>query len=592
MAVFVYSGKWGGREGLVQLKIILAAALTAVLAACGIADGQTNLRYKWFYAPQNLRVDSEVVVLQQLMQRAHDAGYNGVVLADYKLQTLDQQPPSYFTNAAAVTLTAKRLGLEVYPTVFPVGYANGMLSHDPNLVEGQPVRNELFIAGAGPVPGTAVLVPEPAAALNNGGFETVNGNTFPGYLLQDAPGQSTFEDTTTVHGGQRSLRMANIGTVSPQFGLCRVAQSVQVSPWRQYHVSAWIKTSGFDRPGSIRIQALVPGSLAALCSFDLVVQPTQDWTQYHITFNSQANTSVYVYFGVWGGNAGQLWWDDGQLEEVGLLNVIRRPGAPLSVVSDVGGQEFQEGVDYAPISDPRMGTVPFAGGFEVYHTPPAITLTPNSRIQAGQRLRVSFYHAVMTGADKTAICLSEPATYNLMKEEAYRNCEIFHPRGLFMGHDEIRVMNWCRACQSRNLTPGQILAESTTRSEHICRAALGGDGHNRDVFIWSDMYDPYHNAVPSYYLCNGSLVEAAAGLGTDIIVVNWNYDQRAQSLAYFSGRGNRQILAGYYDGPVANIRTWLNDAHAMNVPIEGVMYTTWANNYADLEAFAQAAWGP
>ncbi len=124
----------------------------AVLAACGIADGQTNLRYKWFYAPQNLRVDSQVAVLQQLMQRAHDAGYNGVVLADYKLQVLDQQPPSYFTNAAAVALSAKRLGLEVYPTVFPVGYANGMLSHDPNLVEGQPVRNALFVAGAGPGP--------------------------------------------------------------------------------------------------------------------------------------------------------------------------------------------------------------------------------------------------------------------------------------------------------------------------------------------------------------------------------------------------------------------------------------------------------
>ncbi len=438
------------------------------------------------------------------------------------------------------------------------------------------------------------MFPEPAAALNNGGFEAVNGNTFPGYLLQDAPGQSTFADTTVVHGGQRSLRMANIGTVSPQFGLCRVAQSVQVSPWRQYHVSAWIKTSGFDRPDTIRIQALVPGSLLALCSFDLVVQPTQDWTQYHITFNSQANTTVYVYFGVWGGNAGQLWWDDGQLEEVGLLNVIRRPGAPLSVVADVGGQEFQEGVDYAPISDPHMGTVPFAGGYEVYHTPPAITLTPNSHIQAGQRLRVSFYHAVMTGADKTAICLSEPATYDLMKDQARRNCEVFHPRGLFMAHDEIRVMNWCQACQSRNMSSGQILAESTTRSEHICREALGDNGSDRrkDVFIWSDMYDPYHNAVPSYYLCNGSLVEAATGLGTDIIVVNWNYDQRAQSLPYFSGRGNRQILAGYYDGPVANIRTWLNDAHAMNVPIEGVMYTTWANNYADLEACAHAAWGP
>lgn len=29
----------------------------------------------------------------------------------------------------------------------------------------------------------------------------------------------------------------------------------------------------------------------------------------------------------------------------------------------------------------------------------------------------------------------------------------------------------------------------------------------------------------------------------------------------------------------------------MNVPIAGVMYTTWAGNYADLESFAHNAWG-
>src|SRR5205823_6008077 len=137
----------------------------------------------------------------------------GVVLADYKLQILDQVPQHYFSNAAAVVARANQLGLELYPCAFPVGYANGMLAHNVNLIEAQPVHNALFIAGAG---ATTFFFPEPSAALNNGGFETVSGNTFPGYFLQDSPGQMTFADTATVHGGTRSLRMANIGTVSPQ----------------------------------------------------------------------------------------------------------------------------------------------------------------------------------------------------------------------------------------------------------------------------------------------------------------------------------------------------------------------------------------
>jgi hypothetical protein len=568
---------------------VVALVMAAFAVACPAQ--QANLRYKLFYASQNLLVDANVTALQQLMQRAHDAGYNGVVLADYKLQILDQVPQHYFTNAAAVVASAHQLGLELYPCTFPVGYANGMLAHNPNLIEAQPVQNALFVAGGTGAVATATFTPDPAVSLNNGGFETANGNTLSGFSFQDGAGQSSFVDTTTVHGGARSLRMANIGSVSPQYGMCRVMQQVTVSPHRQYHLSVWLKTSSFDRPGSIRVQVLAPGSLAALCSYELGAQQTQDWTQYHIVFNSEGYSSVYVYFGVWGGNAGQLWWDDAALEEVGLLNVVRRPGAPLTVAAEGGGTVYQEGVDYASVADPRLGVIPWAGEYEVYHTPPQIQLLPGTHIQPGQRLRVSFYHAITTDQGKTAICLSEPQTFGLMKEEAWRICSTFSPRGLFMAHDEVRVMNWCQACQSRGVTPGQLLADNATRGEVLCRRALSKYNGGTDVFIWSDMFDPYHNAVASYYLSNGSVAAAAAGLPQDLVVVNWNYAQRAQSLPFFHNRGNRQVLAGYYDGPVGNIRTWINDAHALNVPIEGVMYTTWVGNYADLEAFAQQAWG-
>lgn len=66
----------------------------------------------------------------------------------------------------------------------------------------------------------------------------------------------------------------------------------------------------------------------------------------------------------------------------------------------------------------------------------------------------------------------------------------------------------------------------------------------------------------------------------------------AESLAFFARRGHRQILAGYYDHRPDAIRAWREKGKsAAPGSVVGVMYTTWANCYDDLEAFARAAWG-
>ena len=74
------------------------------------------------------------------------------------------------------------------------------------------------------------------------------------------------------------------------------------------------------------------------------------------------------------------------------------------------------------------------------------------------------------------------------------------------------------------------------------------------------------------------------------MIVNWNSGGRSSSIPFFAGLGHPQILAGYYDGPVDDIKGWLAEA-AKNRGSNGVLYTTWVGNYADLEAFAKAAWG-
>ena len=560
--------------------------LLALLAVSGRAQGQAaQFKYRWVWVMQNLMVDEQVPKLQALMQRAKKAGYNGIALADFKFNVLDRVTPNYYKNIAAIQETARQLDMALIPTVCPIGYSNGLLAHDPNLAEGLPVRDAVFVVKGSEA---QVVTPE-AEGLKNGGFEAASGDKMTGWDYQDNPGGDTFSDTTIKHGGMASLRMENIGKSHPTNA--RVIQKVIVPPYRQMHLSCWIKTDAFDRTGDVHATVLGADG-RSLNHVNWHIQKTQDWTRYNTIFNSLNNASVNVYFGVWGGNAGKIWFDDAHLEEAGLVNVLRRDGCPLTVRGE-DNTIYKEGVDFEPVKDARMGVIPYEGEYEVWHAPPGIHLKPGSRIRDGQQLRVSFYHNVKIYDDQVCACISEPKVYALLKEQINGVQKLLHPTGYFLSHDEFRVANWCAACQARNLTPGQMLADNTRRCIQMARQA----NPKADIFIWSDMYDPFHNAVDeNYYLVNGPWKGSWEGLPPDAVVVNWNPDHARESLGFFANRGNPQILAGYYDGDPNSIKTWLGVGKGIRdksgkAIVQGVMYTTWNNNYDALETFARSAWG-
>jgi hypothetical protein len=126
-----------------------------------------------------------------------------------------------------------------------------------------------------------------------------------------------------------------------------------------------------------------------------------------------------------------------------------------------------------------------------------------------------------------------------------------------------------------------MLAETARQCEAILREANPGGR----IYTWSDMFDPNHNAHANYYLVNGDLAGSWEGLSPQTIILPWNYDKRNESLAWFAGRGHRQIIAGYYDDDPAKVRNWLEAAGKVK-GVDGVMYTTWVSNYSDIEKFA------
>ena len=106
------------------------------------------------------------------------------------------------------------------------------------------------------------------------------------------------------------------------------------------------------------------------------------------------------------------------------------------------------------------------------------------------------------------------------------------------------------------------------------------------ILVWSDMFDPHHNAIDNYYLVNGSLKGSWEGLDRSVTIMNWNFGHRDESLAFFAQRGHHQIIAGFYDGPLDEVGRWLDSARPVS-NIDGFMYTTWRQDYSQLEAVAR-----
>lgn len=517
------------------MRTIIAFLLLVFLTPFAHAQSQPDL---WFYCPMNLLPDQNIDKLEQLWRRAAQAGYNHVLLADSKFMRLGDMPKSYFRNCERVKRLARELHIQIVPAEFDIGYSNDLLSNDPNLAEGLPVKGTLFVVREG----QASCETDPPVGLTKTSF--VDGS---------------------VHMGAR------IAMVKDNGNNARFVYKLTVPRFRCYHVSVDIKTDQYT--GQPEIHALA--GKRNLSWQTLQVKRTQDWTTYDIVFDSLDNTTVNLYFGVWGEGMGRLQWRNWRIEEVGLLNVLRRDGAPCTVTTE-DGKPLVEGKDYDRIEDPHLGNVPYAGEYQAWHTPPTIH---THGLPDGARLRVAWFFPPIIYDGQVSACISEEKTNQLLADQAKRMRDLWGADGYMMSFDEFRCCNWDESCQQRKLTPGQMLADSLRRCTKLVQP--------QQAYTWNDMFDPYHNAVVGpYYLVNGPWTGSWEGLDPGVIILNWNHGKRDQSLKFFADRGNRQVLCGFYDNDLSEWQQWLDSAKHVK-GVVGYMYTTWRHDYSKLEPFAK-----
>jgi hypothetical protein len=315
-----------------------------------------------------------------------------------------------------------------------------------------------------------------------------------------------------------------------------------VEPWHQYLVSFPDNARGAlgvldaDYPHALRLE---DSARSGATTF---------------VFNSAASTRVHVF-----GPARFA------IEETALVNVVERDGAPLKIYDEA--HTFHEGADY---------------------TSSPIRIPPQSGIRDGQEVSIDYYAITKIGNEGLGLCLTDPevqqwAAANVQKVAALLPVD----SPLFLQHDEMRHMNSCASCRRMNKTAGQLLAWSLQGLITSLAATVPA----RPLYIWSDMFDPWHNAHDHFYFVEGDLKGSWEGLPPSVTVMNWNGHRRA-SLEWFAKRGNRQIIAGYYDPPGRDgghsARLELAAADGIR-GVEGLMYTTWGDDYSQLESYARGA---
>ena len=543
---------------LLFLVLGLPCGFGAEPASAGTAASSSQtMQKRWLFVWRSMNDPKEVDRMIERFPRARASGYNGVVF------------PSDIPEAKAVELkqAAQRHGLDLVAIVM-----GG--SRDRNYVEGILARDALFVAHGG----KATLQADNPTRLVNADFEDAAGNHFKGWRFQDDEGVTSFADQAVKHGGKMSLRMENVG--KNQYRHCRIMQPISLQPHRQYRISFWLKSENLS-PADPEVKILRTDGQGAISFQAFHVERTQDWKHYDLVFNSLDNAKANLYLGSWYGKEGKMWWDDVSVEEIGLVNVLRRPGCPVMVRGE-NGIAYEEGRDYEKIADPRLHP------WIAYHDQPAIRLAANSRIRDGERLRVSYYHPIIVYQDRITSCLSEPKIFTDWEAEVKRINDLVHPAAFLMSHDELRVVNQCALCQSKQMTPGELLAWNVRKAAQIIREVRPDAG----IWVWNDMFDPQHNAVDRFYAVNGSLQESWKGLDKDVGIVNWHGGLKGKNCQFFADLGLKQILSGYYDGDEdgSGIAGWRDNAKA--VPgIVGAMYTTWEDKYGAMEAWARKAWG-
>ncbi len=560
------------RFSKLSLSTSILMSITFFTLNSGFAIQRQDLQL-WYMQRSDSTSDESVRKTKADIDRAVAAGYTGVMLWDGAFDSLDDPNGSYDDQSRlqSVIKYAASKHLNLLATAAPFSFAL-----KPTWAEAERVIGSQFRVDRS----KRQLIPiNSFPGLENSGFESGRTGWFD---LGDA---GTEVDSQVKRNGGYS------GMIRSSHGNARFHQKLVLKPWREYHLTLFYKTQDFH--GFAQAEVLDRDGLAARFNVSLNLEGTHEWTQVDHAFNSGASTEADLYFGAWGASSGTVWFDDVQLEETALIYVLRTPRTPLRVYNAVNPQEaMAERSQLDEVEDPRMMDAhPFQ---DTYHTPPTIRLPIWSHLTDGEVIAMDYYAVFpIPGSNGVSMCLTDQGVLDWLKRDARAIRRVLPSgAGIMMQYDEIRQMNSCGSCRAKHMTAGELLAWNVEYAIHTFNSALP----RAPLYVWNDMFDPYHNALNNYYYVEGTLAGSWKALPSTVTIMNWQLDNLSKSLTWFSGLDPQQpvphdqIIAGYYDHGNGASDATEELRQAAGIPgVKGLMYTTWGANYKELSSFAEGA---
>lgn len=515
-----------------------------MLAACSRGRGpefRPQQMELWYWHHSYMNSAEQVAGSKALIDRAARAGYTGMVLWDSNLAYIMQPawPQLNREYLAATMQYAAARGLHVMPVAAPYGASNDMLQSNPNWAEGQRVIGTRF---------------------------------------------------RVTHDGRRLEQIKSVSDTLQASARPLLSLTLDVKEWRQYHVRFRCTTRGFQGLTQIEVTDSRDKKASRL---DANLHAARDAEKiYDYTFNTAQSDAARITAGVFGPYSGEIAIGDFFVEETALVYALRRDGTPLRVYDpDHPSTAFREGADFDPVHDAKLQTNPRFEN-DNYHDPGPVTVPAGSSLKPGQEVAMDYYAITPVYDYEAGACLTEPGVERWVRDNA-RQVAGLAPKGsgLMLSHDEMRHMDSCASCRAKNMSPGQLLAWSFQRTFDQLR-------QYGPLYVWSDMFDPYHNAHDRFYFVEGSVRGSWRGLPSEVTVMNWNLERLTPSLTWFSGDdprqpvAHRQVIAGFYDPPDHDGAgaAQREISRAIGIPgIVGMMYTTWTGDYSQLEAYAASA---
>lgn len=558
-----------------SLLLISAELLTPAQHASPLHDSGPQL---WFMNHSFATSNDAVEASEKRIDQAAALGYNGVMFWDSGFNFMSDEfwPWQNEARLGELMKYAAKKGMRTMATPNPYGYSNEVLQANPNWAESDPIMGALFQVDPS---GKRLLFKSSFPGLKNFGFEEGKSDWFD---TNDA----SIGISTNAHSGK------NAAVIVSASGNARFHQKFPLKPWRQYHLRIWSKTEKFSGGATVEVLDSANHDLTRV-NATLHVNGWHDWTETDVAFDSQDSTEGDLFFGVWGGSSGTIWFDDVDIEETSLVYVTRRPGAPLRLYDPEHTETiFQEGVDFNPVYDPRM--TQREAFRDSWHDPPTVTLGPRTRLKPGQIVAMDYYAAFpLPDTHGVSMCMTEPAALKwvaanaeALKKQMARNT------GILLGYDEIRQMNTCGSCRAKNMDAGPLLAWSIKQLIQLHQTL----SPEAQLYIYNDMIDPYQNAHKYYYYVRGDLAGGWSGVPSSVIILNWDLDSLRKSLAWFAGTDPRwpvphqQLIAGFYDNPSGAAAAKQELEQAAGIPgVLGLMYLSWSDNYSQLKSFADSA---